>query len=194
MPSPAAARLAAAGLKERPACVSVPTKEDVRGDHSLLQGVVDVFPFPLDGLDEPSPLLQLLPQELDRLLQHKPLGAPLALHAGNKVAQPVESLADGLAALLFCTDGQPSCRGCDGRGRGRAAVPDAMWFCFFSSSVRRGLSSGPWPLEPASPAGEADLEGDDMGAVDLLGLLGGDMSREISYLASPPGMPDLMFC
>lgn len=24
-------------------------------------------------------------------------------------------------------------------------VPDAMWFCFFSSSVRRGLSSAPGP-------------------------------------------------
>ncbi len=34
-------------------------------------------------------------------------------------------------------------------------VPEAMWFCFFSSSVRRGFSS-------LSREGETDLDGDDM--------------------------------
>ncbi len=41
-------------------------------------------------------------------------------------------------------------------------APDAMWFCFFSSSVSLGFSSAPWPLALLSLPGEADLDGDDI--------------------------------
>ena len=43
----------------------------------------------------------------------------------------------------------------------QGGVPDAMWFCFFSSSVSRGLSSA----APAAPFSRDDVDalfGDDM--------------------------------
>lgn len=44
----------------------------------------------------------------------------------------------------------------------RKNIPDAMWFCFFSSSVSRGLSS---PAPSRLPAeGDLLLLGEDMSA------------------------------
>lgn len=55
----------------------------------------------------------------------------------------------------------------DGRSHRRgAALPDAMWFCFFSSSVRRGFSSA--PPGPPSPGDVDVLFGDDIVCAALL--------------------------
>lgn len=43
----------------------------------------------------------------------------------------------------------------------RRYVPEAMWFCFFSSSVRRGLSS-PLALAPSADDAELLFGDDDM--------------------------------
>lgn len=56
-----------------------------------------------------------------------------------------------------------------GRQAKGGTIPEAMWFCFFSSSVRRGFSSA-----PATPFSRDDGEvlfGDDMaGCVCVVGV------------------------
>lgn len=65
------------------------------------QFVGDHAPSRLDLLDEPAALLDLFQYELDRDVQDVALGTALALQAGHDGRHLVETVTDGLTALLF---------------------------------------------------------------------------------------------
>lgn len=75
-----------------------------------------VAPAPLDLLDEALVLLELDVQVLGGLLQDDAFRASLTLYAGHEGGEPVEGVADGLAALLLCAGGV-RVDGTEGSGR-----------------------------------------------------------------------------
>jgi len=62
-------------------------------------------PQRLNRLHQLSPLLQLHPHMINRLLQHNALTPALALETRDELGQAVEAVADGLPAFLLCGGG-----------------------------------------------------------------------------------------
>lgn len=122
---------------------------------ALFQLVVDLTAGIFYAFNQRAALIELLAYKLDGSLEHEAFGAPLTLEARHKLRQAVETLADGLSSLLLCEGAgrQPMCVA-RGRRLPSENAPEAMWFCFFSSSVSRGFSSA---LGPVPSPGDVSL-------------------------------------